>query len=468
MNRLLAPVSRACAALSLRQQKKSVLWDPAHWHAAIDDAGHLAIDGIGLPRLVEQFGSPLLVLSRPKLLADADNFASAVRECLPDALVAISYKTNCVPGVLQQLHDAGLAAEVISPYELWLAERLRVPGDRIIVNGVNKDSEFIRHAVRLNVASVNIDEPREIEMLRKAAQELGTRVRVSVRLKVNRASHFGLGIESGEAARACDEIAKHPDCLAFQGLHFHELADNRDPEPHIRYLRRALEFAALIRSRSGLVTRLLNVGGGYGVPTVKVMSRFEYARQRLLDVTCRPPDPYSNAGIGLYMERLAAALDTICRENDLPRPRVVFEPGRIIFSQSHALLSRIHSIKHNRFGPDFAMTDIGKILTSYPCDYEYHQIFAANRMRARRTANYHLMGRLCTAADWLAKNRFLPKLESGDVIAVMDAGAYFTSYSSNFSFPRPAVVMLDEGRARTLRQRESFEHLTAMDDIERG
>ena len=109
------------------------------------------------------------------------------------------------------------------------------------------------------------------------------------------------------------------------------------------------------------------------------------------------------------------------------------------------MLTEVHAIKSNAQGPEIAMTDAGKILTSYPCDYEYHQMFAANRMGSSPDHVYNLMGRLCTSADWLAKYRCLPKLQRGDVIAIMDAGAYFTSYSSNFAFPRPKIVMLDDG-----------------------
>jgi diaminopimelate decarboxylase len=196
------------------------------------------------------------------------------------------------------------------------------------------------------------------------------------------------------------------------------------------------------------------------------MSRREYARQRLLGVPPCPPDPHARVDFRTYVARVAEALARYCAANDLAKPRITLEPGRIVTSQSHAMLTKVHAIKPNAFGPDFAMTDAGKILTSYPCDYEYHQMFAANRMRDDCDAAYHLMGRLCTSADWLAKYRCLPKLETGDVLAVMDAGAYFTSYSSNFAFPRPEIVMLDAGKAHTLRKRETYEHLTAMDDIQ--
>ncbi len=465
MNLLLLPFSRLGAARSARQQRASALWDPSHWGATVNKAGNLAFDGVDLPGLVADCGSPLLAVSRTRLLSDARAFLDAVAAVLPDALVAYSYKTHCVPGVLQALHEAGLAAEVISPYELWLARELGVPGERIVVNGVNKRYDFIHDAVRAEVASINIDDRSELSHLRKAAAALKTKARVSLRLKVDRQSHFGLRLETGDAGYAAREIAAFPKLFEFTGLHFHALADNDDPKAHIACLTRALAFARQIEAEHGLRVGTLNIGGGYTVPTMKVMSRWEYARQRLLDVPARPPDPGTGTGFASYIREVATALENWCASNSFALPRVILEPGRIVTSQSHVLLTKVHGLKSNRRGPAFAMTDGGKILTSRPCDYEYHQMFVANRMGSPCSRRYHLMGGLCTDADWLARNRCLPRLQAGDVVAVMDAGAYFTSYASNFSFPRPAVVMLDAGEVRTLRRRETFEHLTAMDEL---
>ena len=466
MNALLAPLARLSASRSVRQQRACALWDPALWGATVSEAGHLQVDNVDIPALVASFGSPLLAVSRRKLRLDAASFLAAVHAVVPDAMTAFSYKTNCIPGVLRELHDAGFAAEVISPYELWLAERLGVPGDRIVVNGVNKDDGYLHEAVRVG-ACINVDDRSELEPLRKAATRLRRRARLSLRLKVDGRSHFGLAIESGEAERVAVEISKVPD-FDFTGLHFHAIADNDDPALHAGYMTTALEFAKRIKRSLGLDTATLNIGGGYTVPTMKVMTRWEYARQRLLGVPASPPNPYRGVPFDTYMARLASALNSYCAANDLARPRMILEPGRIVTSQSHVMLTNVHAIKPNTSGPDFAMTDAGKILTSYPCDYEYHQMFAANRMHDSNDSSYHLMGRLCTSADWLAKHRCLPKLKSGDVLAIMDAGAYFTSYSSNFAFPRPEIVMLDNGKAHTLRKRESYEHLTAMDNLERA
>jgi diaminopimelate decarboxylase len=78
---------------------------------------------------------------------------------------------------------------------------------------------------------------------------------------------------------------------------------------------------------------------------------------------------------------------------------------------------------------------------------------------------YHIMGRICTSADWMFRNRLMPELKADDVLAVMDAGAYFSSNASSFAFPRPAIVMVSEGKASLIRQEESFEHLIAMDSF---
>jgi len=431
----------------------------------MDTNGGLEVDGVNVANLVTEHGSPLMAVSRSKLRADAKRFLSAIDATLPDSTAAYSYKTNCTPGVLKELHEAGFAAEIISPYELWVAETLGVAGDRIIVNGVNKSRDFVAHAVKLNVRSINIDEPEEVEIISQATRSTSTRARVSLRLRLNPSSHFGLDVTSGEADQVAGEIANRPDIFDFQGLHFHLLADNDDPRLHIKYQAMALDFARRIEEKHGLTTKLLNVGSGFTIPTMKVMSRVEYGLQRLLQVPCDPPAPEAGLPIENYIRRLADALKAYCADHEMPVPHVVFEPGRAITSQSHLLLTKVHAIKANTMGPEIAMTDAGKILTSYPCDYEYHQMFVANRMKTAPDHVYNLMGRLCTSADWLAKYRCLPKLHRGDVIAIMDAGAYFTSYASNFAFPRPKIVMLEDGNVRTLRERETYEHLTAMDGI---
>ena len=123
------------------------------------------------------------------------------------------------------------------------------------------------------------------------------------------------------------------------------------------------------------------------------------------------------------------------------------------------------AVKEKANGTRYAVTDAGRLSVTFPTDFEYHETFVANKPYAPLTIGYHVMGRICTSADWMFKNRLLPELVSGDILAVMDAGAYFSSYSTNFAFPRPPIVMVSENHVDLLRRGDTFEHLTAMDHI---
>jgi diaminopimelate decarboxylase len=114
-------------------------------------------------------------------------------------------------------------------------------------------------------------------------------------------------------------------------------------------------------------------------------------------------------------------------------------------------------------GRKFAITQSGRLSIAFPCDFEYHEAFVANRVKSQKQHAYMIMGRICTSADWLFKNKIMPELKYNDVIAVMDAGAYFSSYATTFSFPRPAIVMIENGKIITLRRKETTEDITALD-----
>jgi diaminopimelate decarboxylase len=102
---------------------------------------------------------------------------------------------------------------------------------------------------------------------------------------------------------------------------------------------------------------------------------------------------------------------------------------------------------------------------AHPVSYEYHEVFLANRMSAKREKKYRVTGSLCTPADILFRNKRLPVLRKGDLLAIMDTGAYFVSLSNNFAFGRPPVALASDGSATLLRQKETFEHLAALDSI---
>ncbi|MGF1613953.1 MAG: diaminopimelate decarboxylase family protein [Gammaproteobacteria bacterium] len=448
---------------SLRRQQNSRVRDLALWGLGVNTENHLAVDGVDAVDLLARYGSPLMVVNKKRLVEDALSIKNALSQTLPGSRVLYSYKTNCIPAILAEIHKLGIGAEVISPFELWLAEQLGNRGEDIVFNGVAKTEESLRRALELDVVAVNIDHPEEFDKLLALHPWARRRIRIGLRLGLSADSQFGLDVESGEAMGVCRRIASLPHLFDLVAVHFNVVSNAHDNGLHRRCLARALDFVLQIKHQIGLDVAYLNIGGGYGVPTTKVMSRFEYAVYRLFGALPRPPEPMAYQSIDVFLGEIGRDIRRFCRGQGLREPKLLVEPGRYITSRSQFLLTRINAIKKKHDGRLYALTDAGKISITYPCDYEYHEIFVANRMADSLTTNYTVVGRTCTAADWMVKNRCLPSLQAGDVLAVMDAGAYFVSYSTNFAFPRPAVVLVSDGKPQLVRRAESFRHMVGMD-----
>ena len=449
---------------SLRQQQIFAINDLGQWSLSTNAKGNISVNGADATDLVAMYGSPLLVVNRGRLIKDAQSIQDAVSQAGGDPRVVYSYKTNCIPGILRDIHGVGIGAEVVSPYELWLAERLGVPGEKIVYNGVDKTGESLERAVSLDILSINIDSLPEIDRVVSAAKRLNKKARVGVRLGFIPTAQFGLEVESGEAMAACRMIDRHSEWLELNMVHFCVATNVRDSATHRGFTGKALDFVKEIKLQTGRVIRYLNIGGGMGVPTSLSMSNAEYGLYRLFGCLPKPPDPGDFEDIDTFVGGIESLVRETSAGLNIQKPSIVVEPGRFVTSRSEFLLSTVLSIKEKRNGTKFAITDAGRLSLTFPCDFEYHSVFTVDQGRKREKALYTVMGRSCTSGDFMMKNLLLPRLREGDVLATMDAGAYFSSFSTNFAFPRPAIVMVcEESGVRVIHHAESFEHLIAMD-----
>ncbi len=449
--------------MSRSWQRKSGVRDLGLWDLELNSRGHLSVQGIDTLDLVSQFGSPLLVVNKRRLMSDVDALKKAFKRAPEGSKILYSYKTNCIPGILRSMHEAGIGAEVISPYELWLAEQLGVPGNMILYNGVDKSDSSLESAIRMGIMSINIDQVEEIDRICSAASRLNTKANVGIRLALSSRSQFGLDIESGEALDACRTIKALSQHLNFQCIHVHLTSNAKNASAHRAFATRALEFLRELKDTTGLSIPYLDIGGGFGVPTTKNMNGIEYGVYRVFGVLPKPPRLEDWQPVSEFMHELVSAIEETCARLHLEVPRLIVEPGRLITSRAEFLLASVRTTKRRTSGPLFAITDAGRLSLTFPCDFEYHEVFVAGRPNTSMDTLYDVMGRVCTSSDWMFKNRLLPKLQTGDVLAVMDAGAYFSSYSSNFAFPRPAIAMIDDGKVTVIRDAETFGHLTALD-----
>ncbi|MEK6790152.1 MAG: diaminopimelate decarboxylase, partial [Deltaproteobacteria bacterium] len=203
-NQIIKKASRFLVNRAARREESGRLMDLGLWGLDINGKGRLSVNGEDAVELVERFGSPLLVVNRKKLLQDVQRALSAFKCAPPGSRILYSYKTNCIPGILKELHGAGLGAEVISPYELWLAGKLGVRGEDIVYNGVDKTPESIEAALRMNILSINIDSADEVETIHAIADKLRVPARVGIRLGFSAKSQFGLDVQDGEAMKVCE------------------------------------------------------------------------------------------------------------------------------------------------------------------------------------------------------------------------------------------------------------------------
>lgn len=461
---VLGKVGDVLRRISYRRQLRERMPDVGMWGLGDDGRGVLTVGGMSSMQLVRDYGTPLLVVDVAALRRRVAEVRSVLDDTFTGAMLTYSYKTNCIPGILKIMHDEGVGAEVISAYEYWVAESLGVSGGQTVYNGVDKSRESLARAIARG-SLINIDSREEFDVVLAEAREQGRRARLGVRLGLNASAQFGLDPAGEDMEYVVRGAVGHGEHADLCGIHFNITSNARNSGYHVRCLSRALDFMRDLSVRHGVHVRHLDFGGGYGVDTSKNMSGVEYGLYRLFGVQPGRAwlDPFQD--FRSYMQDMASTLFTFCRSNDLPVPAVGIEPGRLLTSKAEFLLAGVKSVKARAGGEAFAITDAGRLSQAFPCDFEYHEAFLANDLRRPHVRPYTVTGRVCTRSDWLYRGKVLPELTPGDVLAVMDAGAYFSSYAMNFAFPRAAIVAVEDGAARILRRRESFRHLVGMDEV---
>jgi diaminopimelate decarboxylase len=432
---------------------------PSHWGATVAD-GRLRIASCDVADLSAKYGTPLYVVDERRLRNDFSSFSGAFEALYPKVEVGCSYKTNPLPGVLRILHDCGALAEVISHFELWLALELGVSPSNIIFNGPAKTPEAIDLAVAGGVKLINVDSLEECDRIADAARRHGVRQPVGVRVvtSVGWQAQFGLRLHSGEARAAFDRIrALQP--LEPIGLHVHLGTGIKDIPLYLQAIREMLEFARELERATGIRLRYFDFGGGFGVPTVQPLGVWD-SRMTLNGYPVGPVETDKTPRPADYAKAICALMREYYDEAALPT--IAFEPGRAITSQAQSLLLSVLAAKHGRDGINRVILDGGKNL-ALPTGYEYHEILPATRMDAPIEGQFNFYGPLCHPGDVLAVGKPFPKIEPGDVVAIMDAGAYFVPNQMNFSNPRPAAVVVRDGEARLIRERESFADIVRLD-----
>ena len=406
--------------------------------------GSLHLAGVSLVEIGERVGTPAFVYNAEAIRARYRALDSALGS-LPHR-ICFAVKANSNLAVLRILRELGAAADIVSSGEMARAFAAGFTPQQLVFSGVGKTEDELRKAVEAGIGHLNIESREELELLGRIAHEAARPVAVGIRVNpgVTTDTHpyistgntgIKFGLPYDQVVPAAEYILRHPR-LQLTTLAMHLGSQLVDTEPFLEGTRRLIEVVDRSR-RAGVSTlEVIDLGGGLGI---------RYAEEKSIDP-----------------EEFAAAIVPLLAPTGLT---VYLEPGRFLVGSAGVLLTRVLYRKHSG-GKEFVVVDAGMNDLVRPSHYQaYHEIVELEEQhRPPRRAD--VVGPVCETGDFLALDRMLPGLESGEMLAVLGAGAYGFVMASNYnSRPRPPEVIVDNGRWWTARPRESLEELFASEKM---
>lgn len=426
-------------------------------HQEINDDGELVMGGKNLVDLAEEFGTPLYVVDEGRIRDNYRTFYDVFSERWDDVSIWYAYKANSNKAVCKVLQEEGCGAEVGSFCELKIALEIGTSGRDIILNGNNKSKKELELAVE-NDVHINVDNLKELELVNKISDKAGEKARVGFRVNPDveapthphistglRESKFGLDVPSGKAIEAYKKASQMGN-ISVESIHSHIGSQILDTDPFAEQTRKMMELRSEIKEETGIDIEIVDLGGGLGIP-------YKPGEEKLT------PEELADA--------IVSEVEKSLEEFGGTEPRLVFEPGRFIVSDTSVLLGRVGYRKGREGIPDWVSLDVGMNALIRPAMYgSYHHIEVANKMDLDKTEIFNIAGPLCESGDYLGKGRELPPVERGDLIAVYDVGAYGLSMANQYNGnPRPAMVMVNSGKSSVVREGEKCEDLTRLDRI---
>jgi diaminopimelate decarboxylase len=410
--------------------------------------GHLHIGGHDCCALAEKYGTPLYVTSEDRVCGQFRRYQRALFRHYKNVQVLFAAKANGNLAVLRALAGLGAGADVFSSGELHLALEAGMPAERLLFNGSSKSPQDLVLAVQKGI-TVSVDSPDELRQLDAVAGAAGTAAKIAFRVNpaIDVPTHpkIATGLATSKFGIPHKEIpAAYREALACAnvqpvGLHCHIGSQILDIEPFARATEVMVRIAKELTDM-GVNLEFIDLGGGLGIP---------YHH----DTDPAPtPDDYAARVVPIFKAGIEDCGIT---------PELWVEPGRFLVADSTVLLTRVNSTKtaHKRF----ANVDAGFNLLIRPAMYDaYHEVIVANRADAMETTAYTVTGPICETGDILAHDRNLPPLSAGDIIAVLDTGAYGFAMSSQYnSRPRCPEVLVRGDEESLMRRGETIHDLCA-------
>lgn len=424
----------------------------------INTQGHLCIGGCDTLDLAKEFGTPLYVIDETYLRQNCRDYYQAFVQPFPQNKVLYASKAFLTMAMVKIIAQEKLGLDVVSGGELFTALQAGFPAEQIYFHGNNKSAVEIEEALINRVGRIVVDSFRELELVHDLCLKLGTTARILLRITpgIDVSTHqhirtgqidskFGLPIITGQAL-AIVKQALSLETIDLKGLHCHIGSQILEMAPFRNTAAVMMDFLKEIKVETGHELEELNLGGGMGI---------YYASG---------DEPIA---IKEFASPIMALVQRKAQELKIEIPKIIIEPGRSIIGPAGITLYTIGTVKKVPKIRTYLAVDGGMGDNPRPALYQAkYEAAVANRMLARSTEIVSIAGKYCESGDLLIKDIKLPKATCGDLLAVSATGAYNYSMASNYNrLPRPAVVLVNQGKADLIVARETYQDLIRHDLI---
>ena len=410
----------------------------------VNDKNHLDIGGADAVDIAEEFGNPTYVIDENRIRDNYNRFYNAFTKYYPDFKVFYACKANTNLAVMKILESEGCSIDAVSPGEVYIAKKVGFDGSRILFTGNNITNDELKFVHDEGVV-LNIDSVSALKRLAKIVDPEGLKISFRVNPMVGAGHHdhcitggvmSKFGIMDNEAVEVYT-LAKE---LGFNpiGMHSHIGSGILDPEPFKLAIESTMDIAGKVHQETGIDFEFVDFGGGVGIPYTP--------EENIVDL-----DKFAEVNVGLFKEKI--------EEYGMASPTMYLEPGRYLVGDASVLLVTVNSLKQSY--RKFIGVDAGFHTLLRPAMYDsYHHIVDASKMDAPNTQEVDIAGNVCESGDLFARDRPMPDVEEGDVLGILNAGAYGFTMSSNYnSRPLTSEVLVTDGKCSLVRERQNFEDL---------
>lgn len=400
--------------------------------------------------LAKEYGTPLYVMSEDIIMERLNEIKHSFSEKYQNVQAYYASKAFLTKEMARIIKREGLGLDVVSGGELYTAKSIDFPMEKIMFHGNNKTPEEIKMALECKIGRFVSDSIYEIQLIDEIAKKMGVKADILLRVTPGVDSHthkyistgnidskFGIPIpQLTEAVKLAQEL----EGIILKGFHFHVGSQLLENESHLLAVDIMLNLIKKMKEEVGYVAQEFNLGGGFGI--------------KYLDDT-------ETRKLSYFVDPMMNIIEKFCSENSIIRPKIFIEPGRWVVGEAGITLYKIGSIKEIPGVRTYAAVDGGFPDNPRPALYqaEYEGVIA-NKSDSKCNVNVTIAGKCCESGDILIWDLKVPKLQSGDILAVKSTGAYNYSMASNYNrIPKPAVVMLSKGSPRLIVKRQSYEDM---------